>query len=65
MTNAERADALLELLKEWWNPPADLIATLPKGGISLKYLGHADTCRALTECADGVHRRWATHPDAE
>ena len=50
MTDAERADALLELLKEWWNPPADLIATLPKGGISLKYLGHSDTSRALTEC---------------
>jgi hypothetical protein len=50
LTDAERADALLELLKEWWNPPADLIATLPKGGISLKYLGHSDTSRALTEC---------------
>lgn len=50
MSDAERADALLELLKEWWNPPAELIATLPKGGISLKYLGHSDTSRALTEC---------------
>jgi hypothetical protein len=49
MTDAERADALLELLKEWWNPPGELIATLPKGGISLKYLGHSDTSRALTE----------------
>ena len=50
MTDAERADALLELLKEWWNPPDELIATLPKGGISLKYLGHSDMSRALTEC---------------
>lgn len=50
MSDADRADALLELLKEWWNPPDELIATLPKGGISLKYLGHSDTSRALTEC---------------
>jgi hypothetical protein len=49
MNDQERADALWELLKEWWNPPDELIATLPKGGISLKYLGHSDTSRALTE----------------
>jgi len=47
---SENHHALLELLKEWWNPPDELIATLPKGGISLKYLGHSDTSRALTEC---------------
>jgi len=29
VTDTERADALLELLKEWWNPPDELIATLP------------------------------------
>ena len=47
---SENHHALLELLKEWWNPPEELIATLPKGGVSLKYLGHSDTSRALTEC---------------
>jgi hypothetical protein len=40
---------LRDLLEEWWNPPAELISTLPKGGIQLKYLGHSDTTRALTE----------------
>ena len=49
MNDEERARALLELLKDWWNPPAELIATLPKGNVQLKYLGHSDTCRALTE----------------
>lgn len=50
MTDAERNAALLTLLKQWWSPPAELIATLPKGNVQLKYLGHSDTSRALTEC---------------
>lgn len=58
MTNAERDAALRNLLVEWWDPPADLIATLPKGGVQLKYLGHSDTCRALTECDPG----WTWEP---
>lgn len=40
---------LTDLLRDWWQPPAELIATLPKGGVSLQYLGHADTTRALIE----------------
>lgn len=46
---AERKARLVELMERWWDPPAELIATLPKGGISLKYLGHSDTTRALIE----------------
>ena len=50
----ERADAaarLLALMEEWWEPPAELIGTLPGRGGSppLSYLGHADTTRALIE----------------
>lgn len=40
---------LTDLLRDWWQPPAELIATLPKGGVQLSYLGHADTTRALIE----------------
>ena len=58
MTPAERDAALRNLLVEWWDPPADLIATLPKGGVQLKYLGHSDTSRALTECDPG----WTWEP---
>ena len=42
-------EVLTDLLRDWWQPPAELIATLPKGGVSLQYLGHADTTRALIE----------------
>lgn len=41
--------ALRELMEKWWQPPEELIATLPKGGVALSYLGHADTTRALIE----------------
>ena len=51
-------DALRALLADWWDPPAELIATLPKGGVALKYLGHSDTSRALTECDPG----WTWEP---
>lgn len=41
--------ALRDLAAKWWNPPAELISTLPRGGVALSYLGHADTCGALIE----------------
>lgn len=53
MTDENTQDAatrLRRLMEEWWQPPAELIATLPKGGVQLQYLGHADTTRALIEC---------------
>lgn len=46
----DAATRLRALADEWWQPPAELIATLPKGGVQLSYLGHADTTRALIEC---------------
>jgi hypothetical protein len=49
---------LRDLLDEWWAPPDNLIATIPKGGVNLKYLGHADTTRALTESDP----RWTWEP---
>lgn len=45
----EQRAALEALARDWWQPPAELIATLPKGGVQLSYLGHADTTRALIE----------------
>jgi len=51
-------EVLRALLAQWWDPPAELIATLPKGGIALKYLGHSDTSRALTEADPG----WTWEP---
>lgn len=43
--------ALTALARDWWQPPAELIGTLPGrgGGPALSYLGHADTTRALIE----------------
>jgi len=40
MTDDERHEALRQLAEEWWEPPADLIDTLPKGGVELRYLSH-------------------------
>jgi len=45
----DRAD-LRQLLAEWASPPADMVDVIPKGGVELKYLGHAATTRALLEC---------------
>ena len=45
----DRAD-LRQLLAEWADPPAEMVDTIPKGGVELKYLGHAATTRALLEC---------------
>lgn len=46
-----QAESLRGLMDEWWQPPAELLGTLPGrgGGPSLTYLGHADTTRALIE----------------
>ena len=48
-TREERREALRRLLHEWWDPPAELIDTLPKAGIQLKYLSHVWVSRALSE----------------
>jgi hypothetical protein len=40
MTDEERHEALRQLAEDWWEPPVDLIDTLPKGGVELRYLSH-------------------------
>lgn len=42
-------DQLVALWKKWQNPPADMVAQLPRAGIKLDYLGHAETTAALIE----------------
>ena len=36
----DRHDALRDLAEKWWDPPAEMIDTLPKGGAMLRYLSH-------------------------
>jgi hypothetical protein len=49
-THADDREALRQLLAEWASPPAEMVDVIPKGGVELKYLGHAATTRALLEC---------------
>ena len=42
-------EALRTLLRDWWAPPEELIDTLPKAGMQLKYLSHVWVSRAFTE----------------
>ncbi len=49
-THGDDREALRQLLAEWASPPAEMIDIIPKGGVELKYLGHAATTRALLEC---------------
>lgn len=49
-THGDDREALRQLLAEWASPPAEMIDVIPKGGVELKYLGHAATTRALLEC---------------
>lgn len=49
MDNEPRHEALRKLADEWWDPPAEMIDTLPKGGINLRYLSHAWVRKALQD----------------
>jgi YD repeat-containing protein len=49
MTDQERHDALRALADAWWDPPAEMIDTLPKGGVDLRYLSHAWVRKALQD----------------
>jgi len=40
VTDEERHEALRQLSEDWWDPPAEMIDTLPKGGVELRYLSH-------------------------
>ncbi len=48
-SRAERVEALRSLLSAWWEPPEDLIDTLPKAGMQLRYLSHVWVSRAFSE----------------
>ena len=48
-SRAERHAALRRLGEEWWDPPAELIDTLPKGGVQLRYLSHIWVRKALQD----------------
>ena len=48
-SRAERHAALRRLGEEWWEPPAELIDTLPKGGVQLRYLSHIWVRKALQD----------------
>jgi len=48
-SRAERVKALRSLLSAWWEPPEELIDTLPKAGMQLRYLSHAWVSRAFGE----------------
>lgn len=40
MNDEQRHEALRALSEAWFDPPADLVDTLPKGGTELRYLSH-------------------------
>ena len=48
-TPQERHEALRTLAEEWWDPPAEMIDTLPKGGVQLRYLSHAWVRKAMQD----------------
>lgn len=48
-TPAERHDALRTLAEQWWDPPAEMVDTLPKGGVQLRYLSHAWVRKAMQD----------------
>ena len=48
-SRAERHAALRRLAEEWWDPPAEMIDTLPKGGAMLRYLSHIWVRKALQD----------------
>lgn len=52
--------SLRQVLDNWAKPPAELIGKLPKAGIQLDYLGHAEVTRALIE----IDPTWEWEPFA-
>lgn len=57
-SRAERVEALRSLLSAWWEPPEDLIDTLPKAGMQLRYLSHVWVSRAFSE----IDAEWTWAP---
>jgi hypothetical protein len=50
--------SLADIAREYWTPPEELIAQLPRAGVKLSYVGHADVNRTLTEIDPG----WSWEP---
>jgi len=48
-SRAERHEALRALADKWWSPPEELVDTLPKGGVQLRYLSHIWVRKALQD----------------
>ena len=48
-STAARHAAVKALADKWWDPPAEMIDTLPKGGVQLRYLSHAWVRKALQD----------------
>ncbi len=57
-SRAERVEALRSLLSAWWEPPEELIDTLPKAGMQLRYLSHVWVSRAFSE----IDPEWTWSP---
>lgn len=48
-TPQERHEALRRLAEEWFDPPAEMVETLPKGGVQLRYLSHIWVRKAMQD----------------
>lgn len=48
-TPAERHEALRRLGEQWFDPPAEMVETLPKGGVQLRYLSHIWVRKAMQD----------------
>ena len=49
MTTKENTESLRSIPDQWADPPKEWVATIPRGGVNLSYLGHADTTLALIQ----------------
>ena len=47
--NTTSGEKLKELFETWFMPPKEMIGHQNRGGMTLDYLGHANTTRALIE----------------
>lgn len=56
----QEMQALRGLYDRWVEPPKETIGKLPKAGVKLDYVGHANVTRALLECDPG----WTWEPVA-
>lgn len=50
--------SLADVARLYWTPPEELVALLPRAGVKLSYVGHADVNRTLTE----IDPDWSWEP---